>query len=149
MAAGGAAGGGEGGGAGAGAGAGGGGSGPPRAPGGAPSGRPWADGLPPELLEAVARAVPAEDRLRFRLVCQSWGAAGAAVAAVPGQEPLRPGKVTRTRGVDAAAGVARAVMALGVLEGPAKGRFKSGLCAYAALGRHLAVLQWARAEGCY
>ena len=119
---------------------------PPPAPG-AP--RDWAGGLPPELLEAVARAVPAEDRLWFRLVCQSWGAAGAAVAAVPGQEPLRPGKVTRTRGVDAAAGVARAVKALGVLEGPAKGRFKSGLCAYAALGRHLAVLQWARAEGCY
>ena len=51
-----------------GVGAGGGGSGPPRAPGGAPLGRPWADGLPPELLEAVARAVPAGDCLWFRLV---------------------------------------------------------------------------------
>ena len=49
----------------------------------------WAGGLPPELLEKVARAVPAGDRLCFRLVCKSWAAAGAAVAAVPpGEEPL-------------------------------------------------------------
>ena len=110
--------------------------------------RDWAGGLPTELLEKVARAVPAGDGLWFRLVCRKWAAAGAAVAAAPpGEEPLPRGKATRTRGADAAASVARAEAVLGVLEGPAKGWFKSGLCAYAALSGHLAVLQWARAEG--
>ena len=102
-----------------------------------------------ELLEAVARAVPAGDRLCFRLVCTSWAKAGAAVAAVPpGEEPLPRGKATRTRGGDAAASVARAEAVLGVLEGPARGRFKRTLCAYAAEGGHLEILQWARAQGC-
>ena len=93
--------------------------------------------------------MPAGDRLSFRLVCTSWAKAGAAVAAVPpGEEPLPRGKVTRTRGADAAASVARAEAVLGVLKGPARERFKSGLCAYAAEGGHLEVLQWARAQGC-
>jgi len=114
-----AAGGAGGGGRGRGPGAGDGGSGPPRAPGGAPPARPWADGLPPELLEAVARAVPAGDRLWFRLVCRSWAAAGAGAAVVPGEEPLPRGKVTRTRGPDAAASVARvAEVMVGAVEGP-------------------------------
>jgi len=109
----------------------------------------WAGGLPPELLEMVARAVPAGDRLCFRRVCKGWAAAGAEVAAVPpGERPLGPGKVTRTRGEDAAASVARAEMALAALEGPARERFKSRLCAYAAGGGHLEVLKWARGEGC-
>ena len=79
--------------------AGGGGGG--RAGGGAAPGaaRAWAD-LPPELLEAVARAVPAGDRLWFRLVCRSWAAAGARVAPAEGERPLRQGKVTRTRMAD-------------------------------------------------
>ena len=38
--------------------------------------RDWAGGLPTELLEKVARAVPAGDRLCLRLVCKSWAAAG-------------------------------------------------------------------------
>ena len=96
-----------------------------------------------------AQAVPAGDRVCFRLVCKSWAAAGAAVAAPPpGKEPLGLGKATRTRGEDAAVSMARAEMALGVLDGPARERFKSGLCKYFAKGGHLAVLQWARAQGC-
>ena len=146
MAAGGAAGGGKGGGAGARAG--GGGSGSPRAPGGAPPGRAWADGLPPELLEKVARAVPAGDGLWFRLVCRKWAAAGAAVAAVPGEERLLRGKVTRTRGPDAAASAARVAEVMGsAMEEPLREMFRNNLCAYAAEGGHLAVLQWARSEG--
>ena len=35
----------------------------------------WAD-LPRKVVETVARAVPAGDRLWFRLVCKSWAAAG-------------------------------------------------------------------------
>ena len=46
-----------------------------RASSGALPARPWADEHPLELLEAVARAVPAGDRLWFCLVCQSCGAA--------------------------------------------------------------------------
>ena len=96
-----------------------------------------------------AQAVPAGDRVCFRLVCKSWAAAGAAVAAPPpGERPLGPGKATRTRGEDVAASAARAEMALGALEVPVRMRFKSGLCAYAAEGGHLEVLQWARAHGC-
>jgi len=96
-----------------------------------------------------AQAVPAGDRVCFRLVCKSWAAAGAAVAAPPpGERPLGPGKATRTRGEDVAASAARAEMALGALEVPVRMRFKSGLCAYAAGGGHLEVLQWARAQGC-
>ena len=132
-----------------GAGAGGGGpGGPPRAPGGAPLGRPWADGLPPELLEVVARAVPAGDRLWFRLVCRSWAAAGARAAPAAGEEPLPRDKVTRTRGPDAAASAARVADVM-VLPATARGRkkFRNDLCAYAAKGGHLAVLQWARAHG--
>ena len=132
-----------------GAGAGGGGpGGPPRAPGGAPPARSWADGLPPELLEKVARAVPAGDGLWFRLVCRKWAAAGAAVAAVPGEERLLRGKVTRTRGPDAAASAARVAEVMGsAMEEPLKEKFRNNLCAYAAEGGHLAVLQWARSEG--
>ena len=96
-----------------------------------------------------AQAVPAGDRVCFRLVCKSWAAAGAAVAAPPpGERPLGPGKATRTRGEDVAASAARAKMALGALEVPVRMRFKSGLCAYTAGGGHLEVLQWARAHGC-
>ena len=53
--------------------------------GGPPPGAPrdWAGGLPPELLEAVARAVPAGDRLWFRLVCRNWAEAGAGAAPPP------------------------------------------------------------------
>ena len=46
------------------------------------------------------------------------------------------------------ASVARAKMVLGALEGPARERFKSGLCKYFAKGGHLAVFHWARAKGC-
>ena len=96
-----------------------------------------------------AQAVPAGDRVCFRLVCKSWAAAGAAVAAPPpGERPLGPGKATRTRGEDVAASAARAEIALGALEVPVRMRFKSGLCAYAAGGGHLEVLQWARGRGC-
>jgi len=116
--------------------------GPKGGPAPAPT-RDWAGGLPPELLEAVARAVPAGDRLWFRLVCRSWAAAGAAV----GEEPLPPGKVTRTHWADVAASVARAEIALGVLERPVREKFKSTLCWEAARGGHLEVLQWARARG--
>ena len=102
------------GGAGAGAGAGGARSGG----GGRDAERPWA-AFPPELLEAVARAVPAGDRLWFRLVCRGWAAAGAGVAPAAGEEPLPRGKVTRTRGPDAAASVARvAEVMVGAVEWP-------------------------------
>ena len=120
----------------------------PEAGGGGSADRSLAD-LPPELLEKVARAVPAGDRLCFRLACRSWAAAGVGVAAAaPGERPLGPGKVTRMRGPDAAASVARAEMALAALEGPARREFKNVLCAYAAKNGHLEVLQWARARGC-
>ena len=132
---------------GAGAGAGGGGSGGRPGAGPAPPAGVWAD-LPRDLLEAVARAVPAGNRLWFRLVCRRWAAAGAAVAPEPRKKPLPPGKVTRTFGPDAAASVARAEMVLGVLEGPAQERFKSNLCLCSAKGGHLKLFQWARAHGC-
>ena len=89
----------------------------------------------------------AEDRLWFRLVCRNWATAGAGVAPAAGEKPLPPGKVTRTRGPDAAASVARAEMVLGVLEGSARERFKRHLCAFSAEGGCLEVLQWARAQG--
>ena len=63
-----------------------------------------------------------------------WAAAGAAVAQAAGEEQLPPGNVTRTCGADMAASVARAKMVLGALEGPARERFKSGLCKYFAKG---------------
>ena len=116
--------------------------------GGAP--RDWAD-LPPELLEAVARAMPEGGRLWFRLVCRSWAAAGAAVAAGPdaGGTPLPPGKVTRTKGTDAAASGARAAeVAFAVDDSALREQFKLRLCRYAAEGGHLEALQWARAHGC-
>ena len=108
----------------------------------------WAGGLPPELLEKVARAVPAGDRLWFRLVCRSWAAAGAGAPPTAGEEPLPPGKVTRTRGPDAAASVARAEMVRSwTLDGPVREKFFECLCEYAASGGHLSVLEWARREG--
>ena len=109
----------------------------------------WAD-LPRKVVETVARAVPAGDRLWFRLVCKSWAAAGAEAqqAGGEGEEPLPPGVVTRTRGSDAAASVARAEMVLGVLKKPARAKFKSDLCRYSAQSGDLSVLQWARAKGC-
>merc|ERR1719420_1560972 len=82
------------------------------------------------------------------LVCRRYAAAGAGVPPAGGKKPRPPGKVTRTRGPDAAAGVARAEMVLGGLEGPARERFKSDLGEYSAQGGHLEVLQWARAQGC-
>ena len=116
----------------------------------------------------MARAVPAGDRLWFRLVCRSWAAAGAGAAGVPGEEPLPPGKLTRTRGPDVAASAARAEMVLAVLErSPLRVKrseksifyypdpdrtytsevFKNIICPSAAEGGHLEVLQWARAKG--
>ena len=88
--------------------------------------RDWA-GLPRDLLEKVGRAVPAGDRLWFRLVCRSWAAAGAGVAQVDG-EGLPPGKVTRTRGADAAASVARANMVFNCQKGSYQVKFKSRIC---------------------
>ena len=112
---------------------------PPGAP--APGRRDWA-GLPRDLLEKVARAVPAGDRLRFRLACRSWAAAGAGAAqAQAGGEGLPPGRVTRTRGADAAASVARAEMVLDCLEGSDREKFESRICKCAASDGHLAVLQ--------
>ena len=112
----------------------------------APARAGWAE-LPGELLEKVGRAVPAGGRLWFRLVCRSWAAAGAGVAQVDG-EGLPPGKVTRTRGADAAVSAARAEMVLDCLEGSDRVKFESEICKYAAWDGHLAVLQWARAQGC-
>ena len=121
----------------------GGGGGGPAAAGPAAPAPAWTH-LPRDLLEGVARAVAAGDRLWFRLVCRRWAAAGAEVA--PGKEHLPPKKVTRTHGADATASVARAEMVLGVLDGSVRERFKGHLCAYSAEGGHLAVLQWARAQ---
>ena len=100
-------------GAGAGAGAGGGGGGGRPGAGPAPPAGGWAD-PPRDLLEAVARAVPA-DRLWFRLVCRRWAAAGAEVPPAAGEEHLPPGKGTRTNVADAVASVARANDVLYVL----------------------------------
>ena len=108
-----------------GAGAGAGGGRPAAGP--APPAGGWAD-LPRDLLEAVARAVPAGDRLWFRLVCRRWVAAGAEVAPAAGGKRPPPGEVTRTRGADAAASVARTKMVLGVLDGSVRGRFKGHMC---------------------
>ena len=59
----------------------------------APSPRaPWADEHPLELLEAVARAVPARDRLWFCLVCQRCGAARTRSRASGAQEAPAAGK---------------------------------------------------------
>ena len=124
----------------------GGGGGRPGA-GPAPPAGGWAD-LPRDPLEAVARAVPLGGRLSFRLVCRRWAAAGAAVAPAAGEQGLPAGKVTRMRGPDATASVARANMVLGVLDGPALERLKSRLCSVTAKGRHLKVLQCARTYGC-
>ena len=109
----------------------------------------------------MARAVPAGDRLCFRLVCRRCAAAGMAVAPGAGEEQLPPGKVTRTSLLDMAASVARVTMVLGVLksspilikgsEGDTKvplERFPKLLCALSARGGHFAVLKWARAQGC-
>ena len=106
----------------------------------------WAE-LPRELLEKVGRAVPAGDRLWFWLVCRSWAAAGAEIAQAAGVH-LKQGKVTRTRGADAAASVARAEMVRRVLEGRALNDFERGICNYAAGGGCLSVLKWAQAQGC-
>ena len=96
----------------------------------------------------MARAVPAGDRLWFRLVCRSWAAAGAVVAPAAGKKALPARKVTRTRGPDAAASVARvAEVTVGAVEGPLQKRFRNDLCSYSSEGGHLAVLQWARAHG--
>merc|ERR1711904_143097 len=111
--------------------------------------RDWAGGLPTELLEKVARAVPAGDRLCLRLVCKSWAAAGAEIAPAAGEKPRPPGKVTRAGWSDAAASVARAEMVLGgPEERKTKEKLKRGLCQSAAKGGQLEVLQWARAHGC-
>ena len=91
--------------------------------------------------------MPAGDRLWFRLVCRSWAAAGAGVAQAAGERELPRGKVTRTRGADAAASVARAEMVRRVLEGRALNDFERGICNYAAGGGCLSVLKWARAQG--
>ena len=64
----------------------------------------WAD-LPRDLLEAVAQAVPASDRLCFRQVCGRCAAAGKANGPAAGKGQLLPGKVTKTRGADAAKSV--------------------------------------------
>ena len=95
--------------------------------------RPWADGLPRDLLEAVARAVPEGDRLWFRLVCKSWAAAGTGAAVVPGEEPLPRRKVTRTRGPDPAASAACvAEVMVGAVEEPLRREFWNDLCACSA-----------------
>ena len=125
-----------------GGGAGAGGRGP--APGPALPELDWA-GLPRDLLEKVGRAVPAGDRLWFRLACRSWAAAGAG-AAQSGGEGLPPGKVTRTRGANASASVARAEVVFNCLEGSDRVEFESGICGFAASSGHLDVLQWARAR---
>ena len=110
--------------------------------------RDWAGGLPTELLEKVARAVPAGDRLCLRLVCKSWAAAGAEIAPAAGEKPLPPGKVTRAGWSDAAASVARAEMVLGgPEERKTKEKLKRGLCQSAAKGGQLDLLKWARARG--
>ena len=110
----------------------------------------------------MPRAVPAGDRLCFRLVCRRWAAAGKAVAPGAGEEQLPPGKVMRTSMLDMAASVARAKMMLGVLkDSPILINSPEGdmmkitpeelamlLCAFSAGGGHLAVLKWARAHGC-
>ena len=139
------------------AGAGGGGGRPGAGP--APPVGGWAD-LPRDLLEAVARAVPAGDRLCFLLVCRRWAAAGMAVAPGAGEEQLPPGKVTWTSLLDMAASVARVKMMLGVLKDSPilimrpKGDFKltpetfaKMLCALSAGGGHLAVMKWEQALG--
>ena len=76
----------------------------------------WAE-LPRDLLERVGRAVPAGDRLWFRLVCRRWAAAGAGVAQPAGEREFPRGNVTRTRGADAAASVARVEMVFKSLKG--------------------------------
>ena len=96
----------------------------------------------------MGRAVPAGDRLWFRLACRSWAAAGAGVAQAAGERVLPLGKVTRARGADAAASVARAEMVRRVLTGQALQAFERGMCNYAAEGGCLSVLKWARAAGC-
>ena len=73
---------------------------------------------------------------------------GAGVPQAAGEEHLPWGKVTRTRGADAAASVARAEMVRRVLEGQALDEFERGICKYAAGGGCLSVLKWARAQGC-
>ena len=75
--------------------------------------------------------MPAGDHLWFRLVCRRWAAAGVAQAA---GECLPRGKVTRTRGTEAAASVARAVIVRRVLEGQGLNGFERGICNYAAGG---------------
>ena len=91
--------------------------------------------------------MPASGRLWFRLVCRRWAAVGAGVAQAAGVHHPQ-GKVTRARGADAAASVARAKMVRRVLKGQALKDFEQGICKYAAGGGCLSVLKWARAQGC-
>ena len=58
-----------------------------RMPGPAQAEADWA-GLPRDLLEKVGRAVPAGDRLWFRLVCRCWAAVGAEIAQAAGEREL-------------------------------------------------------------
>ena len=92
-----------------------GGRGPPPGPPARTQPRDWA-GLPWDLLEKVGRAVLAGGRLWFRLVCWCWAAVGAEIAQAAGVH-LPQVKVTRARGEDAAASVARAEMVLDCLKG--------------------------------
>ena len=104
----------------------------PEAGGGGSADRSLAD-LPLELLERVARAVPAGDRLCFRLACRSWAAAGAKVVPATGEEPLPRRKVTRTRGPDPAASAACvAEVMVGAVEEPLRREFWNDLCACSA-----------------
>ena len=48
--------------------------------------RPWAD-LPAELMEKMARAAPAGDRLLFRLARRSWAAAKTGIVPAAGKKP--------------------------------------------------------------
>ena len=55
--------------------------------------------------------------------------------------------MTRMRGPDAAASVARVAEAMvGAVKWPLKKKFRNNLCEYSAKGGHLAVLQWALAH---
>ena len=116
--------------------------------------RDWGAGLPPELLEAVARRVAPEDRFCFRLVCRGWaeaggGAAGGGGGKQGGERVLPDGRRTRTTARSAAASLARVEWARSCASYSEWERYiVPHLCGEAAGRGDLEVLKWLRAEGC-